>query len=79
MRSPHDETYETIMGSDLERDGMYLELRNRSRPQELILSAFYSDADGSFVFERQRDDVPPEVELWFRQEARRRLPPSANA
>ena len=75
----HDKRYETIMGSDVHRDGMFLELRERSRPLELALWAFYSDVDGTFEFERYRDDVPPEVEAWFHHEARRRLPPSPDS
>jgi hypothetical protein len=75
----HDERYETVMGSDVDRDGMFLELWERSPPRELALWAFDSDADGSFEFERHRDDVQPEVEAWFHEEARRRLPPSPDA
>ena len=75
----HDERYLTIMGSDVARDGMYLELWERSPTRELALWAFYSDADGSFEFERYRADVPPEVEASFHLEASRRLPPSPDA
>ncbi|WP_337176777.1 hypothetical protein [Paludisphaera sp.] len=74
-----DERYETVMGSDVHRDGMFLELWERNPPRELALWASYSDADGSFEFERYRDDVPLEVETWFHQEARRRLPPMTDA
>ena len=72
---PHDDRYETALGSDVARDGMFLELWDRSPPRNLALWAFYSDADGSFEFARYRADVPPEVEAWFHREARRRLPP----
>jgi hypothetical protein len=65
----HGERYETIMGSDVARDGMFLDLRDRPS-NDLALWAFYSDADGSFAFTRYRADVPPEMEAWFRQEAR---------
>ena len=73
-----DERYEVIMGSDVDRDGMILELRLRSSPSEVASWAFYSDADGSFDFERHRD-APPEVEAWFDREANRRLPPVPDA
>ena len=69
------ERYELVMGSDVPRGGMYLELWDRPSGR-LALWAFYSDADGSFEFTRYRDDVTPETESWFQQEARRRLPPS---
>ena len=74
----HGERYETIMGSDVARDGMFLELWDRPA-NELALWAFFSDADELFEFTRYRADVPPEVEAWFQQEARRRLPPSPDA
>jgi hypothetical protein len=72
----HDGRYETVMGSDLARDGMFLELWDRPS-NHLALWAFFSDVDGSFEFTRYRSDVPPEVEAWFQAEARRRLPPVA--
>jgi hypothetical protein len=72
----HSERYMTIMGSWAARDGMYLELWDSHPTRQLVLWAFYSDADGSFKFERYRADIPPEVETWFQQEARRRLPRS---
>ncbi len=75
MALNYSDRYETIMASDVTRDGMWLELYERDPLRTLVLTAFYSDADGSFEFERHRDHVPPEVEAWFHQEARRRLPP----
>jgi hypothetical protein len=66
--------YEVVMASDVARDGMCLELYDHS-PRRLALTAFYSDADGSFTFETHLDGVPAEVDLWFRQHARERLPP----
>jgi hypothetical protein len=74
----HDGRYETIMGSDVARDGMVLELWDRPS-NKLALWAFFSDADGSFEVTRYRTDVPPEVEAWCQAEARRRVPPVANA
>jgi hypothetical protein len=48
----HDERYEVVMGSDVDRDGMFLELWERGSSRGLALWAFYPDADGSFEFER---------------------------
>ena len=73
----HDGRYETILGSDVARDGMFLELWDRPS-NELALWAFFSDADGSFEVTRYRADVPLEVEAWFQAAARRRLPPVAS-
>ena len=66
--------YETVMGSDLARDGMFLELWDLAVAR-LALWAFFSDVDGAFEFTKYRNDVPASVESWFQQEARRRLPP----
>jgi hypothetical protein len=66
------------MGSDVARDGMVLELWDRPF-NELALWAFFSGADGSFEVTRYRAHVPSEVEAWFHAEARRQLPPVANA
>jgi hypothetical protein len=48
------------MGSDVARDGLFLELWDRPS-NELALWAFFSDADGSFEVTRYRADVPPET------------------
>ena len=69
--------YEVIRGSDTQRDGMFLELWDRTT-HALALEVFYSDADGTFSITRYRNDVPAEVESWFQQEARRLLPPAAD-
>ena len=71
----HDGRYETIVGNDVARDGMFLELWDRPS-NELALWAFFSDADGSFEVTRYRADVPPEVEAWFQAEARGGCPQS---
>jgi hypothetical protein len=71
----HGERHEVVMGSDLARDGMFLELWDRPSNQ-LALEVLFSDADGSFATTRYRPDVPPEVEEWLQAEARRRLPPA---
>jgi len=69
------ERYEVILGSDMTRDGMFLELWERHPTRELAMEVFFSDAEGSFATTRYRADVPAEVEAWLQGEARRRLPP----
>ena len=69
------ERYEVIMGSDIVRDGMFLELWDRPS-SELAVEVFFSDTDGSFATTRYRNDLPPEVDAWFHSEALRRLPQS---
>ena len=63
----------TMFRYDLRRDGRFLGLRGRPTG-ELFMEAFRSETDGSFEFTRYRAGVPPDVEAWFRLEARRRLP-----
>lgn len=71
-------TYTYVMGSDLMRDGMYLELEVADAPIEKgppLAKVFYSDVDGSMTFTSWAPDLPLEVVEWLIQEARRRLPP----
>ena len=73
-------TYTTLMGSDVERDGMYLELEDvTAGDREPVAEWFYSDADGSMKFAVYRGQVPRAVLSWFEAEARRRLPPESHA
>jgi hypothetical protein len=69
--------YCIVMGSDLERDGMFLELYAGPEPDGCpIAECFYSDADGSLsVMEYQRG-VPGAALDWLRGEGGRRLPPT---
>lgn len=71
----YGDRFEPVMGSDIHRGGMFLELWDKGPPRDLVLWEFYSDIDGSFELVQNRTDVPPEVAVWFREEARRRLPP----
>jgi hypothetical protein len=52
--------YRFVLGSDVERDGMFLELRREeSGRRELLLEVFRSDADGALSFSAARPcDVP---------------------
>ena len=74
----YGERYEVIMGRDVVRDGMFLELWDRPSG-ELAVEVFFSDVDGTFSTTRYRAVVPPEVEEWLQAEARRRLPPVPDA
>jgi len=67
--------YQLLFGSDVQRDGVYLELNDVSGASPVVvLFAFYSDADGRMTFSAYREDVPFEAVEWFTAEARRRLP-----
>jgi hypothetical protein len=72
--------YELIRASDIERDGMWLELYDltaNERPE--VLDAFYSDATGEMSFTANAPDLPFELVEWFVARARELLPPRAAA
>ncbi|WP_406694881.1 hypothetical protein V5E97_27945 [Singulisphaera sp. Ch08] len=69
------EEYEVIFGSDVDNDGVYLEARDRGT-DEIVMLAFYSDADGTLSFLPQAEGLPGGFVEWFRAESERRLPPS---
>ena len=65
------------MGSDIPRDGMYLELFYEGHEHEdAIATIFRSDQDGSMTFSAFEPDVPLEVVEWLISEGKRRLPPN---
>ncbi len=65
--------YESVVGSDLEKDGMFLELSDAEN--NLVLYAFWSDANDGFTFSAYEQELPFSLVEWFVQEARKRLPP----
>jgi hypothetical protein len=67
--------YTTIMGSDLERDGMFLELIVDGRSAAPVLIGFYSDVTGEFALETlESTAIPFEIIEAFIREARACLP-----
>ena len=73
-------TYRLILGSDVQADGMYLELSDESSGEsEAVADWFYSDVDGSMAFTEYRAGIPAPVLAWLEMEARRRLPPEPPA
>jgi hypothetical protein len=72
--------YSLIMGSDLERNGMFLELYDAIEPNgDPIAECFYSDIDDALSVTTYADSISNEVLAWLRSEGARRLPPSARA
>lgn len=70
--------YTTLMASDLQRDGMGLELYSTAQGRERALAEiFYSDAAHTWTLTTFDCDVPLEIIEELIAEARRRLPPSA--
>jgi len=71
--------YRVVRGSDVERDGMFLELWSAERPDHQLFEAFYSDATGEMHFASFLDeDVPFEVIEEFTKQARHLLTPTTD-
>ena len=70
--------YHTTRGSDVERDGMFLELVVDGRSEAPVVEAFYSDATGAFdISMLERASIPLDIVRAFIDEADRLLPPSS--
>lgn len=69
--------YTTLMASDLQRDGMGLELHLAVQGQQArtVAEVFYSDAEPIWTLNTFGCDVPLEIIEDMIAEARRRLPP----
>jgi hypothetical protein len=69
--------YSVLMGSDVDRDGLFLELYAGADPYQgsPLAECFYSDGDGSMSFTEYVSGVPTAALAWFRQEGARRLTP----
>lgn len=68
--------YEVLRGSDVQNDGMYLEMNDVSgSTPDTVLFAFRSDRDGRFTFSAFRQDLPLEAVEWFIGRARALLAP----
>lgn len=67
------QSYEVVVGSDIQRDGMYLETRNEAN--EVIAEIFYSDQDGTMSFTGYLSDLPLPLVEWMISHAKARLTP----
>jgi len=68
--------YVFIRGSDLERDGMFLELYlDRDPNGRPLAECFYSDADGSMTLTVFESSTPEAALVWLKKEGVRWLPP----
>lgn len=62
------------MGSDIQRDGMFLELLE-SASGDVVGEVFYSDRTGQFAISLERPDIPLEAVEALIAAARQRLLP----
>lgn len=68
-------TYTMVLGSDIVRDGMYLELFEGTQEGALLAEVFYSDQTHTMAFTAFREDLPLEAVEWIIAQAKVRLPP----
>ena len=67
--------YRDVRGSDVVRDGMFLELIDEgTEPQEQLASIFYSDVTHDFTLDYFDPSVPAEVMEEFVDQAIKLLP-----
>ena len=72
--------YVTAVGSDVARDGFYIELcESTAQGPKLVAEAFWSDATGEFSVTLAQSEVPFSVLEAFIAEARERVPPVRSA
>ncbi len=73
--------YSLLMGSDVGRDGVFLELYEGSDPYvgPVLAESFYSDVDGSISTTQYAEQVPAGAIMWLKEQAERRLPPDHRA
>ena len=67
--------YHTLRGSDVQRDGMYLELIDQRTGDE-VAEVFYSDVSGAMSISVFQQEMPLEPIERLIQRARQDLPPS---
>ena len=68
--------YICVRCSDVDRDGMYLELRGiDDEDEQLTAEIFYSDQTAEMTMTLFRKDVPLPVIEWILAEAKEALPP----
>ena len=68
--------YIVVTGSDLKRDGMFLELCLATDRGTPVAECFYADSDGSLTVTEYVAGVPAAALTWLRSEGARRLPPT---
>ena len=56
-----EEKYEITIGSDLERDGMFLEITEPSKPANCYLEIFYSDVTNTFTISLFKENIDLEI------------------
>ena len=72
-----DEKLEKVIGSDLERDGMYLEIYDVKNPADAYLEIFYSDITHKFSLTLFKENIELELIEEAIKIAKQRLIPTS--
>lgn len=67
------QSYGVTVGSDNQRDGMYLEVDDAAGA--VLTEVFYHDGDHTMTFTGYRDDLPLPLVEWIIVQAKKRLIP----
>lgn len=67
--------YVSITGSDLDRDGMYLEIARGSNRSGVLVEIFFSDETSQLTITVMEQNLPLEFLEWAIERARTVLPP----
>lgn len=70
--------YSYLIGSDVERDGMYLELSDVTEETADVLEVFYSDQTGAMTVTTFCENIAFEAVEWALDQARSRLLPATD-
>jgi hypothetical protein len=79
-----DRVFDLVRGSDVDRDGMFLEVWEVAQGQRdgPLAEVFHSDVTGAMTFSAYAEDIPFEAIAWLLERARELLPlvrPEASA
>ncbi len=72
----NDRQYTCIVGSDIVRDGMYIEVIEDGDENHIVMEIFYSDITHEMTVFDTRPGVPLAVVEWAISVAKQRLPPT---
>jgi len=67
------QSYEVVVGSDIQRDGMYLEVWNEAKA--MVAEVFYSDERDEMTFTGYLADIPTPLVEWMIDRAKAQLTP----
>jgi len=71
--------YVYTIGSDIDRDGMYLEVAEKPGDKNALFEIFYSDLTHKMTLNVVKYDIPTELLEWAISIAKQRLPATSSS